>query len=157
MENQKCRNGCERYNKSIDEIAQAASKHRNATVSLKSICEKQKLKISNYKERVDSLELEVQKYDTYASEMVCKNEKLENTIRILTTKLKNKNTENNISNAASEEEFDLKNDQIKQLEEDVQIGFDMCAKYRKQVNEMNDTLMEEKKKFEEQNEMIEVF
>ena len=91
-------------NKTIDEIAQAASKHREAALSLKTISENQKLKLSKYKARIDELELEVQQYETYASEVACKNIKLENTIKLLTKKLKSKTNDHNSSEEASEEE-----------------------------------------------------
>ena len=41
----KCDKGCDRYNKSVDEIAQAASKHREKLIALKEISESQKEKI----------------------------------------------------------------------------------------------------------------
>ena len=45
LENAKCEKGCNRYNKSVDEIAEAASKHREKLVALKEIADEQKEKI----------------------------------------------------------------------------------------------------------------
>ena len=157
MEAYNCSKGCGKYNKTIDEIAQAASKHREAALSLKTISENQKLKLSKYKARIDELELEVQQYETYASEVACKNIKLENTIKLLTKKLKSKTNDHNSSEEASEEESYLMNDKVKQLEEDVQIGFDMSERYRKETNKMTDTLRETRQTNEELNKINKEF
>ena len=40
-----CPRGCHKYSKPVSEIVQAASKHREAALSLKEICDKQKIKL----------------------------------------------------------------------------------------------------------------
>ena len=50
---------------------------------------------------------------------------------------KSKTNDHNSSEEASEEEIYLMNEKVKQLEEDVQIGFDMYERYRKETNEMS--------------------
>ena len=41
----KCERGCEKYNKTVDQIAEAASKHREKLLVLKEVAEAQKEKI----------------------------------------------------------------------------------------------------------------
>ena len=54
----KC-NGCDKYNKSMDEVVQATAKHREAVLALKNICEKQKQKIKDYEKEIDLYEKDV--------------------------------------------------------------------------------------------------
>ena len=58
-----CKNGCQKYNKSVDEIVQAASKHREAVVALKSIGENQKTKITGYKDQVVKMQAQIDKLE----------------------------------------------------------------------------------------------
>ena len=50
---------CNNYNKSKEDLVKATSKHRDAAVSLKELCGKQKQKISEYREGIDTMELEL--------------------------------------------------------------------------------------------------
>ena len=62
-ESRECQNGCERYSKSIDEIYQAGSKHREKVLSLKSIAENQKKKILNIQAEKANLQEQVQQLE----------------------------------------------------------------------------------------------
>ena len=64
-------------------------------------------KITEYKERIEKLKVEVQEYDRYASEVVIINKKLENTVKSLTRKLKLKAQDINSSEESSKEEIDF--------------------------------------------------
>ena len=44
-----CINGCQRYNKSMDEVVKYASKHREGLIELKKVSENQRSKISSLK------------------------------------------------------------------------------------------------------------
>jgi hypothetical protein len=48
-----CSNGCDKYNKPMDEVFAATSKHREVVVTLEEVCEKQKKKIKEYEKEVD--------------------------------------------------------------------------------------------------------
>ena len=54
-----CSNGCGKYTKSMDDVVKATVKHREAAITLKEICEKQKVKIKEYVEEIDKYELEL--------------------------------------------------------------------------------------------------
>jgi hypothetical protein len=54
----KC-SGCEKYNKSMDEVVTATAKHKEAALTLKKFCEKQKEKIKEYENHIDEFENDV--------------------------------------------------------------------------------------------------
>ena len=56
----KCSNGCDKFSKTIDEIYDAATKHREAAVKLKDLSEKQKNKIQEYRLKIEKLEFEIE-------------------------------------------------------------------------------------------------
>ena len=53
-----CSNGCDKYNKSMDEVVKATAKHREAAKTLKEVCEKQKKKINEYEKEIDLYEID---------------------------------------------------------------------------------------------------
>jgi chromosome segregation ATPase len=95
-----CSNGCERYNKSIDEIVLATANHKDAAIALKEACEKQKKKIKEYEKQIDLYEIDLTEHE----------------------------------------------EQIKQLEEDVNIGFDMNTRKRNEIDKLNAEIQGYKKK-----------
>ena len=132
----KCSNGCGKYSKTTDEIFEAATKHREAALVLKDLSEKQKYRIQEQKQTIEKLE--------------CKNEKLENEVKLSTKKLKLKIEEHNHSEDALENEN-------KQLKERVE---KLCRKNEKNWKEIGNfcsNLEEEKIKVEEKNKEIEIF
>ena len=58
-----CYNGCNKYNKSMDEIVKAASKHREAALALKTIGMNQKSKLAGYKEQVVNMQAQIDKLE----------------------------------------------------------------------------------------------
>ena len=103
-----CSNGCDKYNKSIEEVIHATAKHRETAITLKDVCEKQKKKIKEYAEEIDNYE-----------------------------------------NDLSEHE-----EKIKQLEEDVEIGYGMNDRKRKEIDKLNKEIIEYKKKVLELHDVI---
>ena len=45
-----CKNGCHKYSKTMDDVVQAMSKHRDAALAMKEINDKQKKKLCEYRE-----------------------------------------------------------------------------------------------------------
>ena len=58
-----CLNGCDKYNKSMDEVVAATAKHREAVITLKEVCEKQKKKIKEYEKEVDLYEIDLTEHE----------------------------------------------------------------------------------------------
>ena len=103
----KC-SGCEKYSKSMDEVVRYTAKHREAALSLKDICEKQKKKIKEYESQIDLYENDV--------------------------------TENE--------------ETIKQLEEDVDIGFNMNKRKAEELEKLNKEIVNYKQKEVDMNDVV---
>ena len=103
-----CSNGCGKYTKSMDDVVKATVKHREAAITLKEICEKQKVKIKEYGDEIDKYEMDLTEHE----------------------------------------------EKIKQLEEDVEIGYDMNDRKRKEIDKLNTEVKDQKKKVIEMGAMI---
>ena len=57
------KNGCDKYNKSMDEVVLATAKHRKAVVTLKEVCEKQKSKIKEYEKEINQYEVDLTEHE----------------------------------------------------------------------------------------------
>ena len=84
----KCSKGCHKYNKTTDEIVEAATKHKEAALALKEIGEKQKKKIKIYKQQIESLELEARDHENLNDKIKRKNHVLETEIVALEKNLR---------------------------------------------------------------------
>ena len=102
-----CSNGCGRYTKSMDEVVKATAKHREAAITLKEICEKQKVKRKEYGDEIDKYEMDLNEHE----------------------------------------------EKIKQLEEDLEIGYDMNDRKRKEIDKLNTEVKDQKKKVIEMGAM----
>ena len=58
---EKC--GCNLYNKSIEEVVKAASKHRDAAIALKDISNQQKTKITWYRNQLIEMQSQIDKLE----------------------------------------------------------------------------------------------
>ena len=99
-----CPRGCHKYSKPVSEIVQAASKHREAALSLKEICDKQKIKLKEYRVTIEDLKMAQQQHDEYTRKMSQENRALESEVILLKQKLKDQTKNHNSSEEASKEE-----------------------------------------------------
>ena len=104
-----CKNGCEKYSKPIDEIVEAASKHREKLIALKEISESQKEKIfclrGHRNELLDEIDRINSDNESDLKERILKTSSLQEENKIL-------HTQNN----DKKEELETKTARIKHLE-----------------------------------------
>ena len=108
----RCGNG---YNKTTDEIVKAATKHREAALALKEVSEKQTIRISEYKDKIDKLESAKYEHGKYTLEVLSNYDSLESEITLLKKNLKLKTNGHNHSQDALEEENGKLKARVKQL------------------------------------------
>ena len=85
-----CPNECHIYKVKMKDIIEAADKHRDAATNLKEIVHRQKIKISEYREGMERLELSLKECDRYNYVVVTGNKELEEEVKLLKQKLSEK-------------------------------------------------------------------
>ena len=69
-ENNICKNGCEKYNRSMDDVVKYATKNKNDLLAIKEIAEEQKVKISCLRKHRNELQDKIEEIDAkYESEI----------------------------------------------------------------------------------------
>ena len=86
---------CKKYSKTTDEIVKATVKHRDAVISLKEISEKQKVRLCDYKMKVEQLEYDLDESERRESKYSNKNKEMEVEIKVLKSKLKSTEADKN--------------------------------------------------------------
>ena len=104
-----CQNGCSKYSKSMDEIVQALAKHRNAALLLKDINEKQKKKLSDFREQrtvmqdqIDQLELDQDLEREFTEKVISEKRDLENNVKALQEELSKKEQDSKVRKVKEE-------------------------------------------------------
>ena len=62
-ENNICKNGCEKYNRSMDDVVKYATKNKNDLLAIKEIAEEQKVKISCLRKHRNELQDKIEEID----------------------------------------------------------------------------------------------
>ena len=106
----KCNKGCHKYKQTIDEIVDAATKHKEAVIAMKEVSEKQKRKIEVYKQQIEHLEIDVKELGSDNDLLKRKNHDLCKEVDVLERNLKTKIQNFN----QSEEDFQEENDKLKE-------------------------------------------
>ena len=106
---------CRKYNKTTDELVKATAKHRDAVITLREIGEKQKRKLGDYKMKVEQLEYDLDESERRHFKFSSENKELKNENEILRRKLKSRESDRNVNEAALEAENEQLNERIDQL------------------------------------------
>ena len=143
----KCNKGCHKYKQTIDEIVDAATKHKEPAIAMKEVGEKQKRKIEVYKQQIEHLEIDVKELGSDNDLLKRKNHDLCKEVDVLERNLKTKIQNFN----QSEEDFQEENDKLKERVEW------LCRKNEmnfKEIGQFCWDLEEEKKVVIEKNKEI---
>ena len=106
-----CKNGCHKYSKTMDDVVQAMSKHRDAALAMKEINDKQKKKLCEYREvrmsmqnQIDELEHNLDLEREFTLKVCEEKKELENRLNILTEDVKKETTEYQILQSMKDKE-----------------------------------------------------
>ena len=141
---------CKKYSKTTDEIVKATVKHRDAVISLKEISEKQKVRLCDYKMKVEQLEYDLDESERRESKYSNKNKEMEVEIKALKSKLKSREAEKNTNEDALLEENEQLKERVTKL----------CNKVENNLKDIGQfcwDLEEAKKEISEKGKELEVF
>ena len=142
-----CSCGCHNYKQTMDEVVNAAEKHRKSALALKEVSEKQKVKINEFRERtirmqddIDNLELDLKESEEKFTNLSVRMKERDVENDLLTQKLITNAKEETAKEEAFQEENRETKERLEQLLEDVDIGYEMVQRRLSEIQTLNKTV-----------------